>query len=101
MTKKLPGGKFDTTVSEQRVAITAPGGVVIEQRHDGYMVQVPPGWAHAVLNRAPSFRIAWETTDLQRAAASPRVPALKSKFMGTRAAEEYKPFQAVAFDIMR
>ena len=65
------------------------------------MVHVPPGWAHSVLNRAPNFKIAWETTYLQDAAAYPRIAALTSKYIGTRAADDYMPFQAMAFNIMR
>ena len=98
--KQKPDAKLDPAIHDQDVLITALRGVVIQQCH-GQLVIVPPGWAHSVLNRAPNFKVAWETTHLEHAASYPRTAVLTAKFIGDRAAADYMPYQAMAFSIVR
>ena len=96
--------QFDPTKNMQMVIIEALGGVVLKQCH-GDVVQVPPGWAHSVLNRSPAFKIAWETTQQDSVRCYPRIAQLIAQYFPQEEgkpekANDYMPFHAMALNLM-
>ena len=54
-----------------------------------WLLQVPPGWMHTVMNRQPRIKVAWKCMDASNAARYPPVAKLIAKYMGKRASKDY------------
>ena len=88
---------LDLALPEYRLLRSEWGAQIVQQYH-GHIVQVPAGWMHAVFNRRPCLKIAYEFCETGKAWLYPLVSKLIAKFIGQRAAVDYMPIFTCAFN---
>ena len=91
------GVSLDLERPEERELRRAVGAVVLRQHH-GELIRVPAGWLHAVSNRKPCIKVAFEFLASSKACLYPTVSKMIAEFIGSRAAADYMPMQTAAYN---